>query len=662
MSSKRTWSAYDHESSEAPFAVYGSPIPSSQNDRGAFVPLHLQEARDDKGRRRFHGAFTGGWSAGYFNTVGSKEGWKPSTFVSSRTNRSGAIGDQTKGHLQKPEDFMDEEDVADAQASAQLHMVDAPQSSVLLGKGSESLSPLELMLLGQAPRETTGHRLLQKMGWKPGQGIGPKVLRTARLHLGGSTALSDSKDSTLGQEHLFAPDDIDVATANRKSTRHGLGYLNNDSGTHQGLLGLTVQDRDDETQPIKGRIRMSKSSSSSRQKEKVAPLVGVSLGEDDEDYDETDLGPRINYSKTKLANDAKKAKRKPTSNLSNKSTLKRNPVALGQRVSCTLPGGFVSALRSATVVEEQSSRDYDPPVVPSGWTPMVSALENGSSARSVQPTTALQMPQYRGAVLGEKQLLGQSIFDFITPEARARLAIVSGKSDLPAAGGKAIPTNDDAPVSVGDVYASSPSLDRESALAALTRANTLGGPYHNDEAKKKRYTLYLKVQAKQVDVTDISPDLSLAELRLELAEFYNCARIFRPMTGFMASRFAPSSRSPGDKDSDTRPAVKHEDAAIEAAKLGMYGALTRSIQGFSPVRLLYKRFNIVAPSHTVVPPESESGPARDSDATVDLSHEAKQEMGAMNDGQPGQQHGRAAEVASRPPEDVFRSIFGEEEE
>lgn len=29
---------------------------------------------DSKGRRRFHGAFTGGFSAGYFNTVGSEEG------------------------------------------------------------------------------------------------------------------------------------------------------------------------------------------------------------------------------------------------------------------------------------------------------------------------------------------------------------------------------------------------------------------------------------------------------------------------------------------------------------------------------------------------------------------------------------------------------------
>ena len=38
------------------------------------VPVHEQVAVDWKGRRRFHGAFTGGFSAGYFNTVGSEEG------------------------------------------------------------------------------------------------------------------------------------------------------------------------------------------------------------------------------------------------------------------------------------------------------------------------------------------------------------------------------------------------------------------------------------------------------------------------------------------------------------------------------------------------------------------------------------------------------------
>jgi len=38
------------------------------------------QVTDSEGRRRFHGAFSGGFSAGYFNTVGSKEGASKSIF------------------------------------------------------------------------------------------------------------------------------------------------------------------------------------------------------------------------------------------------------------------------------------------------------------------------------------------------------------------------------------------------------------------------------------------------------------------------------------------------------------------------------------------------------------------------------------------------------
>ncbi len=35
------------------------------------LPVWKQEVTDEEGRRRLHGAFTGGFSAGYYNTVGS---------------------------------------------------------------------------------------------------------------------------------------------------------------------------------------------------------------------------------------------------------------------------------------------------------------------------------------------------------------------------------------------------------------------------------------------------------------------------------------------------------------------------------------------------------------------------------------------------------------
>jgi G patch domain-containing protein 1 len=68
--------------------------------------LGTQEVLDSEGRKRLHGAFTGGFSAGYFNTVGSKEGWTPAAFVSSRSNRA-------KIAEQRAEDFMDAEDIAE---------------------------------------------------------------------------------------------------------------------------------------------------------------------------------------------------------------------------------------------------------------------------------------------------------------------------------------------------------------------------------------------------------------------------------------------------------------------------------------------------------------------------------------------------------------------
>jgi len=70
------------------------------------VTVQDQIAVDEQGRRRFHGAFTGGFSAGYYNTVGSKEGWTPSEFKSSRQSRA-ETSTSRKG--QNVHDYMDEE-------------------------------------------------------------------------------------------------------------------------------------------------------------------------------------------------------------------------------------------------------------------------------------------------------------------------------------------------------------------------------------------------------------------------------------------------------------------------------------------------------------------------------------------------------------------------
>lgn len=70
------------------------------------ITIEDQYAYDQQGRRRFHGAFTGGFSAGYFNTVGTRDGWKPQQFKSSRSSKAGNVA-------QRAQDFMDDEDTGE---------------------------------------------------------------------------------------------------------------------------------------------------------------------------------------------------------------------------------------------------------------------------------------------------------------------------------------------------------------------------------------------------------------------------------------------------------------------------------------------------------------------------------------------------------------------
>merc|ERR1712032_230302 len=63
---------------------------------------------DRRGNRRFHGAFTGGFSAGYFNSVNTAQGYKAKYESWSSTR-----GQKNKSQIrQTPMDFMDDEDMA----------------------------------------------------------------------------------------------------------------------------------------------------------------------------------------------------------------------------------------------------------------------------------------------------------------------------------------------------------------------------------------------------------------------------------------------------------------------------------------------------------------------------------------------------------------------
>lgn len=57
----------DLHAKHSPYVLYGTPLPpldDNMRDDGSYVPVWKQEVTDEQGRKRLHGAFTGGFSAG----------------------------------------------------------------------------------------------------------------------------------------------------------------------------------------------------------------------------------------------------------------------------------------------------------------------------------------------------------------------------------------------------------------------------------------------------------------------------------------------------------------------------------------------------------------------------------------------------------------------
>ncbi|XP_012543172.2 G patch domain-containing protein 1 homolog [Monomorium pharaonis] len=229
------------DSDEENYATFGVPLDPLDEEnipRKKPVTIEDQYAYDAQGRRRFHGAFTGGFSAGYFNTVGTRDGWRPQQFKSSRNSKADGI-------VQRPEDFMDEEDtslfgIAPKGIRATSDYADHGQK----GKKRERISqegpipgtPILKELL-KPIKETVGIVLLKKMGWKPGQGVGSRLtkkekqkikLHNEKLKLirdNSEMVESSSEDSNDDSTDItFAPDDYEPFRCKPKDNYFGIGY------------------------------------------------------------------------------------------------------------------------------------------------------------------------------------------------------------------------------------------------------------------------------------------------------------------------------------------------------------------------------------------------------------------------------------------------------
>jgi G patch domain-containing protein 1 len=523
---------------------------------------------------------------------------------------------------------MDEEDIADAEDARRVQTAEG-----FAGLGSTQDDAVRrggLLDLFRIGGETIGVKLLKKMGWREGQGVGPKVRRKARLD--DVERPGNDADAT----HFFAPENTHMISFIRKNDHRGLGFdgetkLSSSHGAESDMV-KSDDEGDDDRALLVPRI--------SKKKKPKTSGIGIGIlndtGSDDEDPYE--IGPRISYNRV-IGGDKKK--KKPINGAVN-PLLKSKPVFISKKVAMAkasagfrkchdgrLPlDGFILSSNDEFSSVIQTAGNYAPPKIPEGWKSTKQPKPGYQNATYLSTAEAAKTskldPKSRASILGEAALPGKSVFDFLSPAARDRLAAASGKNNLPAALGE-IPegysmTEEERQK---DLLAQIPKVDKYTADAALSRGASGFMPYGEDESKRTRYRAFLENQAGiNPNLPERSPAISRDDWLKELREFANCAQIFKPMSGMMAMRFTSSTTAPklaSDAPDSTageslisKPAPKPEDPAEQAARLGMYGPMTRSSQDWYPTRLLCKRFNVKPPAHVQpgATEHDEGGPTR----------------------------------------------------
>ncbi|KAJ3084440.1 hypothetical protein HDU99_000871 [Rhizoclosmatium hyalinum] len=574
---------------------FGTPQPASASDvkakdRNSVLPVFLQEARDERGRKRLHGAFTGGFSAGYFNTVGSKEGWQPQTFVSSRSQRN--------KFEQNVDQFMDEEDLAeinnakkvtatqdfDALGSTQRELARKAAVTQAVEKSDGPIASRILQDLIIPSSDPIGVRLLRKMGWRDGQGVGPRAKRKF-------TEKQDDEDDVHAENVLFAPRDIRDVILTGRVGRFGVGYdrfgdgadvfrpnafSNADGGGGSSLFqerqrnafgksggfGTGVFEEEDEDVygggGAPGNLGSLKNSR-------------MSIVDDDEEDDSE--WHRMSSSKKKPVI---QQRRSDTNSTANERT--------GFDGKPPLSGFHVASIQLTAPIW------FDAPKPPADYIPKHRlAFERQSAVSTPYPLQPNQQQpnltaERRREILGEEALAGptRSVFSYMSARQQDALQALIDSKIAGKDGGKKKDDKQPIPDAV--------PVDKETAVAALKGFL----PFTGDEAKQARYKSFLEGKAgvREGDVK-FPPHFTPREVAHELLEFSKSAHMYKPLSGMMASRFTSSGDGGAAKDKDSTE-----------SKERVYGRATRSSIEFRPHKLVCKRFNIANP----YPEPKQTGP------------------------------------------------------
>ncbi|XP_023224249.1 G patch domain-containing protein 1-like isoform X1 [Centruroides sculpturatus] len=572
-------------SDDEDFVTYGTPLEPLEDDEAppSKIPVHEQTVHDEKGRRRFHGAFTGGFSAGYFNTVGSKEGWAPSAFQSSRSQKA----DKFK---QNPEDFMDNEDLGVfGIASRRVQTTDnfsykeeesRKRNFPVFSSGPiPGVPPLKELV--KPVRETIGVRLLQKMGWKQGQGIGPRIEKKQKQVSSDGKKIygcalpptedenDDDDDDPYAIGHTFAPKDIEILPYVPKNNLQGIGY----SGLNKNPV-------------LSSHINLFEPTHTATILEKKKKLlisgqafgVGAFEDEDDDIYAKDDM-TQYDYF---------------LEGTSNKQDTKEKPKRKNENKEEMIEG-FCLAIKSLL-----RKKNYPPPSLPPNFRPIHQPKHNPLQKQTLLDNQFLDrhnMNAYeRNAVLTEESSSTDkcSVFDLLSTHDKQRLEQV--KKQIQEKG----QTLQDKQITTQETQKlECEKMQEIISVSSKEKQNQCFKPFQNDKAKQARYEQYLtlmKIEKKDC-LEQLQPkSMTEWEKQREKEEFQRAAILYRPLSSTLNSRFISSSILENDREIEIRvDEESDQNDQKKAAEMKMFGKLTREKFEWHPAKVLCKRFNVPNP-------------------------------------------------------------------
>ncbi|CAH0696364.1 unnamed protein product [Spodoptera exigua] len=565
------------DSDDDNFVRYGTALDPIEEDeipsKRKFQQAPDQYAVDEHGRRRFHGAFTGGFSAGFGNTVGSQEGWKPTSFKSSRSEKAAFSN-------QRPEDFMDEEDrgefgIAPRQVQTQKEFSGQKrQRRTQYHDGPIPGEPVLQQLL-RPVHETAAVRMLRAMGWREGQGMGERLSskdkkKTKEQHKVYGCYMppemrqaeedqsmdedANSSDSEVDFDTLFAPDDYEPYILQRKNDRFGLGY----SGlSRHSVLGNLIGEYGSEPGSSKSHLVM-------KDKGKRVSIRGQAFGVGAFEADDEDIYAKEDMSHYDFSLDVPE------------HTKKNTPGKDSQKNRNVLEG-FVKSSKPLPSVPT-----YPPPALPRDYVPAAA----GARRSRFEPTS--QQPRDQGlgrhelSAKARGELLGEKPLPPPPPETP------KDQKDLTAVLGKTINFVSTVENTELDYI---PIKDSGKEITKVFK------PFIGNPEKQKRYEKY--VENKGVLERDGDMDkLQEWERERELVEFEQAAKLYKPLSGVMGDRFTHASE-PDDAVNPLMAVAKSTSTyglatkeQIEAAEKGVYGIMTRQTTTWRPDPLVSKRFNV----------------------------------------------------------------------